>query len=591
MKISLESNTGSDQFMSQTGADELVQVLEDWGVSHVYGLPGDSIDTTVDGLRKKQANIKFIQVRHEEVGALAAASEAKLTGKLGVCLSIGGPGAIHMLNGLYDAKMDHAPVLALLGQVKSNLLNTDYFQEVNTPKLFDDVAVYNREIKSVKQIPKIVDEAIREAYAHHGVAVLTIPDDIPEGSIKSAYHSSAKSFQLPKPTAPDDQVTEAVKLLNAAKKPIALIGRGARDASTTVQKFVETYQIPFVQTLPAKGTIADDHPNSLGNVGKLGTKPAYEAMREADMLILIGTNYPYVNFLPKPGKAKCVQIEMNPLNLNRRYPADVAINADSGKTISQILASGLRPSDGQFLKACQEDMANWNKWMHGKRSLDSEPVAPESLFDYVHQTAPKNTVFSIDVGTATSWSARFLPIEQNQKFLISANLGTMGCALPGAIAAQAAYPNRPTIAINGDGAFAMVMEDFVTAVKYKMPLICIVLNNQKLAFIEYEQQEAGQLNYQIDLKDVDYAKFADACGSVGITAKSNAEFRSALDRAYKITDRPVLINTYVADNAPLPGKIVNSEAAGYLSFGLQYVGKHHKIPELPPLKDIMRQFF
>lgn len=576
--------------MSQNGADELVDVLTDWGVKHVYGLPGDSIDTTVDGLRKQQDKIKFIQIRHEEVGALAAAAEAKLTGKLGVCLSIGGP-AIHMLNGLYDAKMDHAPVLALLGQVKSNFLNTGYFQEVNTPKLFDDVAVYNREIKTTAQLPKIVDEAIRMAYAKKGVAVLTIPDDLPDESLKNEYHSSAKEFNVPEPVAPADQVQAAVKLLNSAQKPIALIGKGARDARKPVKQFVETYQIPFIQTLPAKGIIADDHPNSLGNVGKLGTKAAYEAMKETDMLIMIGTNYPYVPFLPKPGKAKCVQIELNPLNLNRRYPADVAINADAGKAVSQILAGGLKPSDGKFLKACQESMANWNKWMHGKRALDSEPVAPESLFDYVHQTAPDNTIFSIDVGTATSWSARFLPISENQQFVISANLGTMGCALPGAIAAKAASPDRPAIAINGDGAFAMVMQDFATAVKYHFPIIDIVLNNQKLAFIEYEQQEAGQLNYQIDLKDMDYAKFADACGGVGITAKSNREFRSALDRAYKITDRPVLINAYVADNAPLPGKIVNSEAAGYMSYGLQYVSEKHKLPELPPLKDIMRQFF
>lgn len=579
--------------MAQKASEQLVDVLIDWHIKHVYGLPGDSIDTTVDALRKKQDQISFVQVRHEEVASLAAAAEAKLTGKLGVCLSIGGPGAIHMLNGLYDAKMDHVPVLALLGQVDTQFLNEAYFQEVNTPELFSDVAVYNKLITASDNLAEIVDEAIRTAYEKHGVAVLTLPDNLPEQKAASPYTSSANTFQLTAPQVDDERIKAAVKLIRESKKPLALVGLGAKNAGSQVGNFLKRNQIPFISTLPAKGIIGDSHPNSLGNVGKLGTKPAYEAMQNTDLLIMLGTNYPYKAYLPKPGTAKSIQVNLDPAAIGKRYPADVGLVADIKDVLHRLdLAETtvLHPDDS-FLKACQENVANWNRWMAGKRELDTTPLAPEALFNEINETAPLNTIYSIDVGTATSWSARFLNVSPSQKFILSAYLGTMGCALPGAIAAKLNYPDRPVISVNGDGAFAMVMQDFITAVKYKLPLINIVLNNSKLAFIEYEQQAAGQLNYQIDLQDMDYAKFADAAGGVGIIAKTPKEFNQALNRAYRVQNMPVLINAYVRDDAPLPGKIVGEEAKGYMKFGSQYLKEEKKIPELPPLKDIMRQFF
>lgn len=579
--------------MAEKASEQLVDVLIDWQVKHVYGLPGDSIDTTVDALRKKQDQIGFIQVRHEEVAALAAAAEAKLTDKLGVCLSIGGPGAIHMLNGLYDAKMDHVPVLALLGQVDTQFLNENYFQEVNTPQLFSDVAVYDKLITASDNLAEVVDEAIRTAYQKHGVAVLTIPDNLPEQKVTGSYTSSAATFQLTSPQIDSDRLKTAAKLIREAKKPLALVGLGAKHAGSQVASFLERNHIPFISTLPAKGLVGDSHPNSLGNVGKLGTKPAYEAMQNTDLLLMLGTNYPYTAYLPKPGSAKSIQVNTNPSAIGKRYPADVGLVADLKEVLFRLdpTETTVLHSDDSFLKACQENVANWNRWMKDKRRLDTTPVAPEALFNDINETAAKDAIYSIDVGTATSWSARFLDVKPTQKFVLSSYLGTMGCALPAAIAAKLNYPNRQVISINGDGAFAMVMQDFITAVKYKLPLINIVLNNSKLAFIEYEQQAAGQLNYQIDLQDMDYAKFADAAGGVGITAKTPEEFERALNRAYRVTKMPVLINAYVRDDAPLPGKIVGEEAKGYMKFGSQYLKEEKKIPELPPLKDIMRQFF
>ncbi|MBZ2406292.1 MAG: pyruvate oxidase [Liquorilactobacillus hordei] len=573
------------------GADLLVDVLVDWGIQNVYGLPGDSIDTTIDALRRQQDKIKFIQVRHEEVAALSAAAEAKYTDKIGVCLSIGGPGAIHLLNGLYDAKMDHVPVLALLGQVTSTSLNEGYFQEVNTEKLFDDVAVFNRTISAVDNLPEVIDQAIRSAYENKGVAVLTIPDDIPNQVLKGEYSSSARAFTLNTPEVNKKQLDEATSLIKDSSKPVVLLGVGAKHAGAEIKKFVETNKIPFIETLPAKGTIADDHPNSLGNVGKLGTKAAYEAMKNADLLIMFGTNYPYRPYLPEKGQAKSIQVDLKAENLGKRYSVNVAVQGDVKKFVAALNDLGTIRTESKFLEACQKSMSNWNKWMADKRKLNTSPVSPESMTAYIDETAPSDLIYSIDVGTSTSWSARYLHVKDDQKFAISAWLGTMGCALPGAIAAQVAYPDKRVVALQGDGAFAMVMQDFVTAVKYKLPVICIVVNNQKLAFIEYEQQQAGQLNYQIDLADIDYAKFAESCGGVGLTVKSNDEFKAALDKAYTITDKPILINAYVKDNAPLPGKIVMDEAKGYMKFGQEYLENYWKIPELPPLKDILRQFF
>ncbi|WP_127091702.1 thiamine pyrophosphate-binding protein, partial [Lacticaseibacillus rhamnosus] len=388
--------------MATKAADQLVSVLMDWQVKHVFGLPGDSIDTTVDALRRQQDKIKFVQVRHEEVAALAAASTAKLTGGLGVCLSIGGPGAIHLLNGLYDAKMDHVPVLALLGQVTTSNLNEGFFQEVNTPKLFDDVAVYNKTVMASDNLGQIVDTAIRTAFTEKGVAVLTIPDDLPDQKETTSYRDSAAAFALNVPEVDPKQLDDVASLLQKSQKPLALIGRGAENAGEAVQKFVEANHIPFIQTMPAKGTVADDHPNSLGNVGKLGTKPAYEAMKATDLLFMIGTNYPYTPYLPDAGQAKCVQIDTQPENLGKRYSVDVAVDGDVGAFLTELNAKGALRDDDRFLKACRKNMESWDKWMAEKRLLDTNPASPEAVFATIDQTAPKDAVYSIDVGTSTS---------------------------------------------------------------------------------------------------------------------------------------------------------------------------------------------
>lgn len=570
-------------------ADALVDVLKEWDVKRVYGLPGDSIDTTVAALYRQKESIEFVQVRHEEVAALSAAAESKLTGKVSVCLSIGGPGAIHMLNGLYDAKMDRTPVLALLGQVTTESLNEGYFQEVNTPELFTDVSVYNKQVDSPENLASLVDEALRAAYDQKGVAVLTIPDDIPDKLVRHNYHSIVNKLAESKQTLIQKDISNINQMVIESKRPLAFIGVGAKQSGKVISNYLEKNNIPFIATLPGKGIIGDNHPNYLGNVGKLGTKPAFEAMQETDLLLMIGTNYPYTDYLPKHN-TKCVQINSTLQDLGKRRSADIALKADAEDVFNALVLEKNSRQDNTFLIACQRNMNNWRSWMKTKSEMDTNPIAPEYLTSTVSKYSPDNTIYSIDVGTSTSWSARFLEVKDTQEYIISSYLGTMGCGLPGAIAAKLNYPEKNVVSICGDGAFSMIMQDFVTAVKYDLPIIIIVLNNQKLAFIEYEQQSAGQENYEIDLANIDFAKFAEACGGNGITVSSNAEFDEAYQKSLLEKTKPTLINAYVSDNAPLPGKIVWSEAKGYLEYTFNHLLDQKELPDLPPLKDIIRQF-
>ncbi len=580
---------GGENKMKKVKASEtLVQTLKNWGIDHVYGLPGDSIDTVVDALRKEQEDIEFIHVRHEEVAALSAAAYAKLTGKIGVALSIGGPGAIHLLNGMYDAKMDHVPMLVLVGQVTTDVLNTGFFQEVNLPAVFEDVAVYNKQIDNPETLADVVDEAIRTAYKEKGVAVLTISNDIPAQAIKASLEAETVKFEQENPKLNEANIQEAVALIDKAEKPVILAGLGTKHAGPELIAFAEKAKIPIIHSLPAKTIIPDDHPNALGNLGKIGTKPAYEAMQETDLLLMFGNDYPYSDYLPK--KAACVQIDIDPAKISKRYQATVGLVGDAAEIISNLTAKIAPVEERKFLQACQENMQEWWKWLEEDMTKTTDPIAPEVVMANIQKIADKDAVFSIDVGTATVWSTRYLHLTPENDFIVSAWLGTMGCGLPGAIAAKKAFPDRQAIAIVGDGGFSMVMQDFATAVGLNMPMIVVVLNNQQLSFIKYEQQSAGELNYAIDLPDINYAKFAESCGGIGFRVEKMADLESAFENA-KLATKPVIIDVSVdSAAAPLPGKIVMDEALGYTKFEIQSVLEDHRFAKMPPLKTILRRF-
>ncbi|MDR6121333.1 pyruvate oxidase [Bacillus sp. SLBN-46] len=562
-----------------TAGEKLVELLIEWGVDHIYGMPGDSINSIIEPLRKAQDKIKFIQVRHEEAGALAAAAYAKLTGKIGVCTAIAGPGAIHLLNGLYDAKLDKVPVLALTGQVESDLLGTDSFQEVNLERMFDDVAVYNQRIMSAEQLPAVVNQAIRTAYARKGVAVLTIPDDIPrfevgkEARLTSSFTAQQEIFPL------KEDLQQAKELLNAAERPVILAGRGTHGIRETLLGFAEKIAAPIVLTLPGKGAIPDKHPYCLGGLGLIGTKAAYEAMQDTDLLLMIGTSFPFTGFLPD--HAKSIQIDIDPYQIGKRYPVDVGLAGEAGLTIDWLMENVRENESREFLEACQETMQNWWSRLEKQEEVDSVPIKPQRVIRALQEVAEEDAVLSVDVGNVTVWMARHFHMT-HQKMIISSWLATLGCGLPGALAGQIAYPDRQVFAICGDGGFGMTMNDFVTAVKYQLPIVVVVLNNHKIAMIKFEQEVMGNIEYGTDLQNPNFAKYAEACGGVGYRVERPEELLPAFQEAVK-QRKPCIIDVVVdADEAPMPANITFAQAAGYTKHMLKVLFEEGKI-DLPPL--------
>ncbi|SFJ13910.1 pyruvate oxidase [Thermoflavimicrobium dichotomicum] len=558
----------------KTAGETLVDLLVEWGVDHVYGMPGDSINSIIEALRKAQDKIKFIQVRHEETGALAAASYAKLTGKLGVCLAIAGPGAIHLLNGLYDAKLDHAPVLAITGQVESDLLGLDYFQEVQLERLFDDVAVYNQRIMSAEQLPAVVNQAIRVAYAKKGVSVLTIPDDIPKFEVKAEARKTSSIFVEPEISPSSTYLNQAKAILDKARSPVILAGKGAKHARESLLAFAEHMAAPIVLTLPGKGVVPDEHPYCLGGLGLIGTKPSYDAMKKADTLIMVGTSFPFTGFLPE--SAKTIQIDTDPAQIGKRYPIDVGIAGDAKTTLDWLVQHVQKQTDVSFLEELQQEREAWWTKMEKEEQDESLPIKPPHVIQALQKVAQDDAVLSVDVGNVTVWMARHFRMT-HQPFIISSWLATLGCGLPGAIAGKIAYPKRQVFAICGDGGFAMTMADFVTAVKYDLPIIVIVLNNQKIAMIKFEQEVMGNLEYGTDLTNPNFAKFAEASGGIGYRVEKPEELMPAFEQAIRQT-KPCIIDVVVDANvAPMPAHITWGQMAGYAKHMMKELIEEGKI--------------
>lgn len=568
-----------DIVFKKKAGEVLIELLIEWGVDHIYGMPGDSINSIIEPLRKAQDKIKFIQVRHEEAGALAAAAYAKLTGKIGVCTAIAGPGAIHLLNGLYDAKLDKVPVLAITGQIESDQLGTDFFQEVNLERMFDDVAVYNQRIMSAEQLPAVVNQAIRTAYAKKGVSVLTIPDDIQrfevgkEARVTSSFLVKQEVFPLM------EDLQRAKELIMKAERPIILAGRGVQGIRDILIPFAEKIAAPIVMTLPGKGVIPDKHPYSLGGLGLIGTKAAYEGMQETDTLIMIGTSFPFTGFLPK--EAKTIQIDVDPSQIGKRSPVDVGLAGEAGITLGWLTENIERKEDRTFLEKCQERMENWWNRLDRQEENDSMPIKPQRVINALQMVAKDDAVLSVDVGNVTVWMARHFHMT-NQKFIISSWLATLGCGLPGAIAGKIAFPEKQVFAVCGDGGFGMTMNDFVTAVKYNLPIVVIVLNNHKIAMIKFEQEVMGNIEFGTDLVNPNFAQYAEACGGIGFRIENPNDLLPALQSAIQ-QSKPCIIDVLVdPEEAPMPAKITFGQAAGYTKHMVKELFEEGKL-DLPPL--------
>ena len=550
--------------------DIVAEALIDWKVDVVFGIPGDSINGFIEALRVRKDKIKFVLVRHEESAALMACGYAKYTGKLGVCTSIAGPGAIHLLNGLYDAKADNTPVIVITGGTSTDLMNSSFQQDVNLLNLFSDVAVYNSMIGSPRQAEMAVDIACRTAYVRRGVSHLNIPTDVQEQKLEGHYsrhkvpgHTS--DIYVAPISADRLMIEKAAEILNNGKKIVMLVGQGALNASEEVIATAQKLNAPIIKAMLGKAVVPDDHPYTLGGIGFLGTEPSSDAMAESDTLFMIGTSFPYIEYLPRPGQAVGIQIDIKPEKIGLRYPVKIGLIGDSKQVLSQLIPLLIdrrsRSMDNdpslEFLESKQQAMKKWNEILTEQSTREGEPIKPQVVAAAVSEELDDDAIISVDSGINTCWAARFLKIKSGMKFSGSGSLATMGCGVPYAIAAKIAYPERQSIAFVGDGGFTMLMSEFATAVQYQLPIKVIVLNNKILGMIRWEQMAfLGNPEYGIEFSQIDFVKIAEACGGKGFSITKMEEVRPIIHEALMEKHVPVIVDAHVDPfEAPLPPKI------------------------------------
>jgi pyruvate dehydrogenase (quinone)/pyruvate oxidase len=552
--------------MASTGADRLIETLLDWGVSVVFGLPGDGINGVMEALRTRQDRIRFIQVRHEEAAAFMACGYAKYTGRLGVCLATSGPGGVHLLNGLYDAKLDGAPVLAITGHAYHDLIDTHQQQDVDLDRVFADVAVYSARIMGAAHVENAAALACRTALAYRGVAHLNFPVDLQEApaderSKRNVPHHVGEEPGRGARVPTEDELDLAARILRSGRRTVILAGRGALHATAELEEAAERLGAPIVKALLGKAAVPDDSPYTTGGIGLLGTRPSQEAIEACDTLLLVGTSFPYIEFYPKPGAARAVQIDSDPARIGLRYPVEAGLVGDSRRTLQGLLARLSRRDDRSFLEKAQKGMEDWRRFLAQQEERTDRPMKPQRLAAELGRRLPENAIVSCDSGTNTSWFARHIPARAGQMFSVSGNLASMACGLPYAIAAQIAYPDRPSVAFVGDGGFTMLMGEFATAVKYGLPIKVIVVKNDSLGQIKWEQMVfLGNPEYGCDLHPIDFAAFARACGGEGLRIEDPAECGPVLGRALSHPG-PVLVEAVVDPfEPPMPPKVTLEQA-------------------------------
>jgi pyruvate dehydrogenase (quinone) len=542
-------------------ADIVAEALIDWNVHVVFGLPGDGINGFIEALRQRQNKIKFVLVRHEESAAFMACAYAKYTKELGACVATSGPGAIHLLNGLYDAKLDSTPVIAITGSTYSDLMGSNYQQDVNLLQLFSDVAVYNNMINGPEHAEMAVDLACRTALGRRGVGHLTIPIDVQEKRLKGKYskhkvpgHTSDAftSGSIPN----QESLKKAAEILNVGNKVVILVGQGALSAPDEVLAICERLAAPVVKALLGKAVVPDNSPYSLGGIGLLGTEPASDAMDEADTLLMVGTSFPYIDYLPKPGQAKGIQIDILPEKIGLRYPVDIGLVGDAKLTLAALLPLLQQKHDDHFLKAKQQAMKSWISLLEEQSTRTDKPIKPQVVAAAVSEELEDDAIISVDSGTITSWAARYINIRKGMKFSLSGTLASMACGLQYAIAAQIAFPKRQSVAFVGDGGFTMLMSEFATAVQYNLPIKVVILKNNTLGMIRWEQMAfLGNPEFGVEFTPIDFVRFAEACGGKGYSIREPSEVGSVLHEAMaqKI---PTIIEAYVDPfDPPMPPKV------------------------------------
>lgn len=551
---------------NKTVAELLIERLMQWGVDTIFGLPGDGINGIYEVLRINESKIKLVQVRHEEAAAFAACAYAKFSGRLGVCLATSGPGGVHLLNGLYDAKCDGQPVLAITGHTFHDLIGTHYQQDVDLDKLFMDVAAFNERIMGPSHVENVVDEAIKTALSQRTVVHINIPKDIqdwktdgPHSAAKSPVHS-ADIDKMSRPVPPQTEVLAAAAVINAGKKVVILAGRGALDARAEILELAAETQGVIVKPLLGKAVVPDDNPYTTGGIGLLGTAPSQDAMQECDTLIIVGSSFPYKEFYPKQN-VRTVQLDVDSARIGLRHSVEVGLTGDCRETLRALLKVVEQKQDNHFLEKSQARMKQWNALLHAQGTRQDKPLKPQVVAYHLSSLMDGNCIICADTGTITTWAARHLMIQEGMQFSASGTLSSMGNSLPYAVGAAMANPGRQIICMCGDGGFSMLMGELATIAKYNLPVKIIIFKNNAFGLIKWEQIAfEGNPEYGTELHLIDFAMVAKSFGVAGFRLDDPAQAETVLRQALA-TDGPAVVEAVIDPyEAPLPGHISSTQA-------------------------------
>lgn len=543
--------------MAKTTSDLLADRLIAWGVDTIFGFPGDGIDGFFNALRTHQDRLKFVQVRHEESAAFAASGYAKTTGRLGVCVATSGPGGIHMLNGLYDAAMDSQPVLAITGETLHDMIGTHYQQDVALNKLYDDVAVYSERVMGPNHVVNAVDEAIRRALSFRGVGHISIPKDIqtwttdeePRSADNVPGHSGDHWSAL-QPLPPLPEIQRAADVLNRAQRVVILAGQGAKRARVELEQVADILGGVIVKPLLGKEVVPDDSPFTTGGNGLLGTRPSYEAIKSCDAILIVGSTFPYETFYPDPKTVPGVQIDILASRLGLRFPAQVGLAGDSTAVLRAMIPLLQRKTDRGFLETAQKGVADWWRLMEERGTRTDLPMKPQVVSWELGKLLPDDTIVCADTGTVTTWIARQWKLRGNQKFIASGLLATMACGLPYAVGAAFGNPGRPIVAFCGDGGLTMLICELATIVKYKLPVKVVVIKNNVLGEIKWEQVVlGGDPQFGVELQPIDFAKVAEGFGLAGFNLERPQEARNVLQQ-FMAHPGPALVQCVTDPNEP-----------------------------------------
>lgn len=540
-----------------TAADILIDTLCQWGVDIVFGLPGDGINGIVEALRTRQDRIRFVVARHEQAAAFMACAYAKWTGRLGCCLATTGPGGVNLLNGLYDAKFDRAPVLAITGLPYHDLAQTATQQDIDHVRLFQDVAEHATAVTGAAQMEQATALACRMALARRGVAHLAIPVDIQEQELEEdtpsprnrAGATTAWAEPVIVPAAAD--VEAAAALLNSGRKIAILAGQGALRARDALLDVAEVLGAPIAKALLGKAVVPDDHPFVTGGVGYLGARPSQQVFAECDTLLIVGSSFPYIEYYPEPGRVRAVQIDIDPARIGLRYPVEVGIVGDGAEALRAILPLLDRKKDRGFLEQAQQWKAEWRAALEAGADRPDVPMKPQRVVRDLNNRLNPDALIATDCGHNTGLAAQYIRIKEDQRFAVSGTLASMGGGLPYAIAAALAFPGRQVVAIVGDGGLSMSLAELATCVRYKLPVKIVVINNSSLGQIKWEQlMFLGNPEYGCDLQPVNFAAVAEGFGVLGLRIEDPETCGAVLDRALA-HDGPVLVDAVVDGNEPM----------------------------------------